>query len=85
MTAPNRVGVTLNDLTLACNADYWYKPHGWSNIFKEKGRLADSGEQTVQKCYATVFSFFDASLPLLTLSALTPTLFVVNQHHDFGS
>ena len=35
---PDHVTINLAGLNMACGANYWYKPHGWSNVFKEKGR-----------------------------------------------
>lgn len=46
VAAPDHVGISLSNLNMKCGAQYWYKPHGWSNVFKEKGSVSIALVQT---------------------------------------
>jgi len=46
VAAPDHVGISLTNLNMKCGAQYWYKPHGWSNVFKEKGAVSIALVQT---------------------------------------
>jgi len=43
---PDQLAIALGNVGIQCHADYWYKPHGFPNIFKESGSVSISASQT---------------------------------------